>query len=248
MDFSFLFYTLRRLLEAVPVTVALFLTSLSLGLLLAFIIAGMRVSRSSLLNMPARCYIWIFRGTPLIIQMYLIYYGLGQSVLIRDSWAWLVLHSPYGCAVVSLALCTAGYSAEIIRGGFLSVPRGQLEAGLACGMPRLTLLRRIIAPITLRQILPAWSTEAILMLKSTALASLITVWDITGVAQKIIQESYRVMEVFACAAMIYLCMTWLIVKLLGWLEYKLSGHLRERPAQVNNNAGSISNNPHGNSA
>lgn len=229
IDFPFLLDTLLKLLAALPTTLTLFASSLSLGLLLSLGIVSLRVSRSPLLSTPARCYIWIFRGTPLIIQMYLIYYGLGQFSLIRHSVAWSVLRSPYGCAVVSLALCTAGYTAEIIRGGLLSVPHGQIEAGLACGMSRWALVRRIIAPITLRQMLPAYSTEAVLMLKATALASLITVWDVTGVAQQIIQRTYRVVEVFICAALIYLVINYLIVRAIGWLEHRLTPHLRERP-------------------
>jgi octopine/nopaline transport system permease protein len=161
--------------------------------------------------------------------MFLIYYGLGQFPAIRESFLWVVLRSPYGCAVVSLALCTAGYTAEIIRGGLLSVPHGQIEAGLAVGMSRWALLRRIIAPVTLRQALPAYSTEAVLLVKSTALASLVTVWDVTGVAQQIIQRTYRTMEVFACAAVIYLLLNFLIVRAIGWLEHRLTPHLRERP-------------------
>lgn len=232
IDFQFLFDTLLKLLAALPTTLTLFCTSLSLGLLLALGIVSLRASRSPLLSLPARVYIWVFRGTPLLIQMYLIYYGLGQFPAIRESFAWPVLRSPYGCAVVSLALCTAGYTAEIIRGGLLSVPHGQVEAGLACGMSRWLLLRRVIAPITLRQMLPAYSTEAVLMLKATALASLITVWDVTGVAQQIIQRSYRVVEVFACAALIYLVINYFIVRAIGWLEHRLTPHLRERPADA----------------
>jgi len=94
------------------------------------------------------------------------------------------------------------------------------------------LLRRIIAPVTLRQALPAYSTEAILLVKSTALASLVTVWDVTGVAQQIIQRTYRTMEVFICAALIYLVLNFLVVRAVAWLEYRLSPHLRERPVDA----------------
>jgi octopine/nopaline transport system permease protein len=229
IDFAFLADTLLKLLGALPITLTLFFSSLALGLALSLGIVAMRVSRWPFLSYPARCYIMLFRGTPLLIQMFLIYYGLGQFPAIRESFLWVVLRSPYGCAVVSLALCTAGYTAEIIRGGLLSVPHGQIEAGLAVGMSRWALLRRIIAPVTLRQALPAYSTEAVLLVKSTALASLVTVWDVTGVAQQIIQRTYRTMEVFACAAVIYLLLNFLIVRAIGWLEHRLTPHLRERP-------------------
>lgn len=222
IDFNFLATTFLKLSAAIPTTLGLFFASLALGLCLSLIVVALRVSRYPWLSYPARGYIALFRGTPLLVQMFLIYYGLGQFPAVRESVAWVVLRSPYACAVLSLALCTAGYTAEIIRGGVLSVPQGQVEAGLASGFSRWQLLRRIIGPITLRQALPAYSTEAVLLMKSTALASLVTVWDVTGVAQQIIQRSYRTLEVFACAALIYLVLNFLVVRAVSWLEHRLA--------------------------
>jgi octopine/nopaline transport system permease protein len=227
-DFDFLADTLAKLLAALPTTIGLFFASLAAGGLLSLVIVAMRVSPHWLPNRIARGYILVFRGSPLLIQMFLVYYGVGQFQAVRDSFLWPVLRAPYSCAIVSLALCTAGYTAEIIRGGLQSVPYGQVEAALACGMSRFTVLRRIIAPITLRHALPAYSTEAVLLVKSTALASLVTVWEVTGVAQQIIQRTYRTMEVFICAAAIYLVLNFLIVRALGLIEHKLTPHLRER--------------------
>jgi octopine/nopaline transport system permease protein len=136
------------------------------------------------------------------------------------------------CAVLSLALCTAGYTAEIIRGGLMAVPVGQIEAGYSIGLSGFGLLRRVIGPIALRQCLPAYSTEAVLLVKSTALASLVTVWEVTGVAQQIIQQTYRTTEVFICAALIYLFLNFIIVRALGMLETRLSRHLRAAPRQT----------------
>jgi octopine/nopaline transport system permease protein len=232
IDFEFLGDTLSKLLAAVPTTLGLFFASLLAGGLLSLVVVAMRVSRHWLPNRFARGYILVFRGSPLMIQMFLVYYGLGQFQAIRDSFAWPILRAPYACAIVSLALCTAGYTAEIIRGGLQSVPHGQIEAALACGMSRWTVLRRIIAPITLRHALPAYSTEAVLLIKSTALASLVTVWEVTGVAQQIIQRTYRTMEVFICAALIYLVLNFIVVRALGMLEKKLSPHLRDRNGAV----------------
>lgn len=229
IDFAFLSDTMLKLLSALPTTLMLFFCSLVLGLFLSIIVVSFRVSRHRLLNFLARSYIMLFRGTPLLVQMFLIYYGLGQLSFIRHSIAWIVLREPFGCAVISLALCTAGYTAEIIRGGLQNVPSGQIEAGLAIGMSRWTLLRRIIAPITLRLALPAYSTEAILLVKSTALASLVTVWDVTGVAQQIIQRSYRTLEVFMCAAIIYLAINFILVRVIHWLENRLSPHKQPHP-------------------
>ena len=230
IDLDFLLDTLGKLLAAVPTTLSLFFLSLLAGGLLSLLIVAMRVSPYPVLSWFARGYVLVFRGSPLLIQLFLIYYGLGQFEFVRESPLWWVLRSPYLCAVLTLALCTAGYTAEILRGGLIAVPHGQIEAGLACGMSRWTLLRRVIAPVALRQCLPAYSTEAVLLVKSTALASLVTVWDVTGVAQQIIQRTYRTMEVFICAAAIYLLLNFLLVRAVALLEHRLSPHLRQRPA------------------
>jgi octopine/nopaline transport system permease protein len=229
LDFYFLADTLSQLLVAVPVTLSLFFASLMLGGVLSLAIVTMRVSPHWLPNRFARAYMLVFRGSPLLIQMFLVYYGLGQFPAIRDSFAWPVLREPYMCAVLSLALCTAGYTAEIMRGGLMAVPPGQIEAGYACGMSRFALLRRVIGPLALRHCLPAYSTEAVLLVKSTALASLVTVWEVTGVAQQIIQRTYRTTEVFICAALIYLLLNFVLVRLLGLMETRLSRHLRAAP-------------------
>jgi octopine/nopaline transport system permease protein len=151
IDFDFLLDTLRQLFAAVPTTLGLFFSSLVLGGLLSLVIVTMRVSPHWLPNRFARAYILVFRGSPLLIQMFLVYYGLGQFGVIRESFLWPVLREPYMCAVLSLALCTAGYTAEIIRGGLMAVPVGQIEAGYAIGLSGFALLRRVIGPIALRQ-------------------------------------------------------------------------------------------------
>lgn len=232
MDFDFLLDTVKQLLEALPTTLGLFALSILLGGVLALGLTWMRFARFKPLQLFARAYVFVFRGSPLLIQLFLIYYGVGQFEAVRDSVLWPVLAEPFYCAVIGLALCTAGYTAEIFRGGVLAVPVQQLEAGRAIGMSGFTLFRRIIAPIALRQALPSYSTEIVLMVKSTALASLVTVWEITGVAQRIISQSYKTMEVFLCAAAIYLLLNFIIVRVIGLLEYKLSPHLRPMPSTV----------------
>ncbi|WP_368988743.1 ABC transporter permease [Klebsiella quasipneumoniae] len=233
IDFAFLGETLLKLGAALPVTLGLFICSFLLGGVLALGVLALRMSRWPLASGFAKGYILIFRGSPLLIQLFLIYYGLGQFGVIRHSFLWPLLREPFICAVLALALCTAAYTAEILRGGLLAIPPGQIEAGQACGMSRwLLLLRRIIAPVMLRYALPAYSTEAILLVKSTALASLVTVWDVTGVAQQIIQRTYRTMEVFLCAAAIYLLLNFIIVQLYALLERRLTPHTRQNPATV----------------
>jgi octopine/nopaline transport system permease protein len=177
----------------------------------------------------AKGYIFVFRGSPLLIQMFLVFYGLAQFSFIRYSFLWPFLREPVVCAILSLALCTAGYTAEIFRGGIRAVSPKEIEAARSIGMSRLLLVRRIIAPIAFRHALPAYSTEIVLMMKSTALASLVTVWEVTGVAQRLISHTYRTMEVFLCAAIIYLVLNFIILQGMALLEYSLSRHRRAIP-------------------
>jgi octopine/nopaline transport system permease protein len=229
MDFAFIIDAGGQMLAALPMTLALFICSVALGAVFALGLTTMRVSSNIALSGFARAYVFVFRGSPLLIQTFLIYYGLSQFRFIRHSFAWIFLRDPFFCAVLALALCTAAYQAEIMRGGLQAVPGKEIEAARSTGMSGFLLLRRIIAPIALRQALPAYSTEIVLMVKSTSLASLITVWEVTGVAQRLIHETYRTFEVFLVAATIYLVVNFIIVRILALFEYSLSPHLRARP-------------------
>jgi octopine/nopaline transport system permease protein len=229
MDFTFLSSTMITLLQAVPMTLLLFSLSIVTGGILALVIVALRVSGNPVLSGFAKGYIFVFRGSPLLIQMFLIFYGLAQFSFIRYSFLWPFLREPVVCAILSLALCTAGYTAEIFRGGIRAVSPKEVEAARSIGMSRLLLVRRIIAPIAFRHALPAYSTEIVLMMKSTALASLVTVWEVTGVAQRLISHTYRTMEVFLCAAIIYLVLNFIILQGMALLEYSLSRHRRAIP-------------------
>ncbi len=228
MDVAFLTNTFEALLAAVPMTLALFICSVVVGGILALILVTMRLSGNRVLAGFSRAYVFVFRGSPLLIQMFLVFYGLGQFHVIRYSFLWTFLKEPFYCAVLSLALCTAGYSAEIFRGAVRSVSSQEVEAARSIGMSGFLLVRRILAPIALRHALPAYSTEIVLMMKSTSLASLVTVWEVTGVAQRIISQTYRTMEVFLCAAVIYLVLNFIVLQALGLLERRLSRHQRAR--------------------
>jgi len=232
MDFPFLSDTMGQLLAVTPITLELWFFAILLGGVLACFVVWARVSGVWPLERFAAGYIFVFRGSPLLIQMFLVYYGISQFTEVRHSIVWPLLRDPMNSAVLSLALCTAGYTAEIFRGGLMAVPGREIEAGRAVGMSRLTLFRRIIAPIALRQALPAYSTEIVLMMKSTALASLVTVWEVTGVAQRIISHTYRTFEVFLCAAAIYLVLNFIVIRIISYFEHRISPHLRPRPQSV----------------
>ena len=232
MDFELMSESLPKLIAGVPITLSLVAGSLVLGFVFAVVLAQMRLSSNPVLSKLAYAYVYVFRSTPLLVQIFLIYYGSGQF---RDSLEsvglWFFLREPYFCAILALTMNTAAYTSEIIRGGIQSVPWGQLEAGRAVGMSGVTLFRRIVFPVAIRQALPAYGNEIILMVKSTSLASTITILEVTGIAKKIIATTYATIEVFIIAGAIYLCINFIVTRGIQWLEVKLSPHLyRERLA------------------
>ena len=232
MDFGFLAETWVALLAGLPLTLRLAFGSIGCGFVLALVLALMRLSGQPLLDWPARAFVFVFRGTPLLVQIFLIYYGLGQFRPTLQAWGlWWFFREAYWCALTALSLNTAAYSSEIIRGAVLSVPAGEIEAARACGMGRSTLARRIVAPIALRQALPAYSNEMISMVKATSLASVITLVEVTWIAQKLISQTFRAIEIFVCAGSIYLLLNIALTRAIVGLEWWLSPHLREPPRE-----------------
>ncbi|WP_095088381.1 ABC transporter permease [Mesorhizobium sophorae] len=229
MDIPFLYETLLKLLTGVPLTLQLASSSVGLGAILAVMLALARLSGLRLLIWPASFYVFIFRSTPLLVQIFLIYHGLGQFHAVRASFLWPILREPYWCALIALTLNTAAYACEIVRGALLSVPPGQIEAARACGMSPFTLYRRIVFPLALRHALPGYGNEFILMIKSTALASIITLMEVTGLAAELISESFRAIEILIVAAATYLFINFTITRLVLWAEYTLSADLRPPP-------------------
>ena len=232
MDFDLMAESFPKLISGIPVTLTLVSSSLALGFVFAVVLALMRLSSNLLLSKLAYAYVYVFRSTPLLVQIFLIYYGSGQfRESLESIGLWYFLREPYFCAIMALTMNTAAYTAEIIRGGIQSVPWGQLEAGRAVGMSSVTLFRRIVFPVAIRQALPAYGNEIILMVKSTSLASTITLLEVTGIAKKIIAATFAPMEVFIIAGAIYLAMNFIVTRGIQWIEVKLSPQLyRDRAA------------------
>ena len=222
MDFGFLYEALLTILPGVPLTLKLAVSSVALGGLIALPLALMRLSGIAPLDWFARAYVFVFRSTPLLVQIFVIYYGLGQFREVRASFLWPMLRDPYWCAVIALTLNTAAYASEIVRGGLASVAPGQIEAARAVGMSRLTLFRRIVGPQALRQALPGYGNELILMVKATSLASIITMMEITGLAAKMISETYRAIEILTVAGAVYLAINFVLTRLVKLAEARLS--------------------------
>ena len=203
----------------------LFLSGL-LGLALAIVLLLMRISGRWYLAVPTMVYIYVFRGTPILVQIFIIYYGLPQLDFVRDSIFWPILREPFGCAIVALTLNTGAYVSEILRGGVLGVDRGLKEAGAALGISARHRFIYITAPIAIRLALPAYSNDVISLMKSTALASTITLLDMMGIARTIVAETYAPYEVFISLMVIYLIITWVIQRSFGWIEKRMSRHIK----------------------
>jgi polar amino acid transport system permease protein/octopine/nopaline transport system permease protein len=221
----FLTVVMPRLLAAVPITLALTIISGVIGNLLALPVAVARTSRNPLLWIPSYCYILVMRGTPLLVQMYLIYYGLGEilpGTWVRHSWLWPYLRDGFWYAIFSLSLNTAGYTGEILRGGLNAVPHGEIEAGRAFGMTDWLIFWRVRLPRAIRICLPTMTGETILLLKATSLASTITVFDIMGEDAYIRSESFRTYSPLLGAAVIYITLVFLFTRVLYWLERYLN--------------------------
>ena len=229
MDLAFIGAIFVRLLGALPLTLAVWSLSVALGAILGAGVTWMRASGIWPLTLVARVYVFVFRSTPLLVQLFVVYYGLSSFPAVRHSIFWPFLRDAFDCAVLSLALCTSAYQSEIFRGALAQVPPGQIEAARACGMSGFRLFRRVIFPIALRQGLPAYSSEVISMTKATALVSLVALWDLLSVALKIRNDTLVTYTPLLAAGAIYFVLNFVIARLFIFIEYRLTPHLRARP-------------------
>jgi His/Glu/Gln/Arg/opine family amino acid ABC transporter permease subunit len=230
MDFELIVKSLPKLLDGAVLTVEITALSVVFGLCLAVPLAVMYLARNPAVSYPVRAYVFYFRGTPLLVQIFLIYYGSGQfRESLEAAGLWVFFREPYFCAVLSLTLNTAAYTAYILRGAIQNVPFGEVEAARASGMSRTLLYRRIILPKALQLALPAYSNEVVFMFQATSLISIITLLDLTGVARIIVARSFAVYEIYITAGILYLIVTYGILFAFRKVEHRLSQHLRARP-------------------
>ena len=152
----------------------------------------------------------------------IIYFGLGQIEYLRSTVLWVILKEPYWCAIIAFALNTGAYTSEILRSAFQTIKPGLIEAGKSLGISNKIIFYKIQIPIAIRQSLPAYGNEIILMMKGTSLASTVTLMDLTGVAKYIISTTFKPVEVFIVAGGIYLFMTFIIHNVIKYLEKKYS--------------------------
>ena len=226
---------LDALVESLPMfgdglvtTSKLLAASLACGLALAIPLGVARASAHRWLCWPVWAYTYVMRGTPMLVQLFIIYYGLAQFEIVRESVAWPWLSSAWFCAALTFTLNTAAYTAEIVAGCIKSTPRGEIEAARSLGMSGRSVLLRIVLPSALRRALPAYSNEVVMMLHGTSLASIVTLMDITGAAREMYARFYLPFEAFIAAGLIYLVLTFFLVFLFRRAETMWLAHLQPR--------------------
>jgi len=222
MDFELMINSFPKLLSATVITLKLLSASLFFGLFIGLLFAILRMNKNPIINKFAYGYSYVFRGTPLLVQIFIIYFGLGQIEYLRSTMLWVILKEPYWCAIIAFALNTGAYTSEILRSAFQTIKPGFIEAGKSLGISNKIIFYKIQIPIAIRQSLPAYGNEIILMLKGTSLASTVTLMDLTGVAKYIISTTFKPIEVFIVAGSIYLFMTFLVHSTIKYLERKFS--------------------------
>ncbi len=222
MDLELMVNSFPKLLSAAVITLKLLSVSLITGLFIGLFFAILRLNKNIFINKFAYGYSYVFRGTPLLVQIFIIYFGLGQIEYLRSTVLWVILKEPYWCAIIAFALNTGAYTSEILRSAFQTIKPGIVEAGKSLGISNKVIFYKIQIPIAIRQSLPAYGNEIILMMKGTSLASTVTLMDLTGVAKYIISTTFKPIEVFIVAGGIYLFMTFIIHNVIKFLEKKYS--------------------------
>ena len=221
MRFELMYESFFKIVEGIPLTLQVVSISTILGIFLAVAVALMRISGNRLMSLPAYYFVYLIRGTPLLLQLYFVYYGLSQFEAIRESILWPILKEPYWCGIITLTISTGAYSSEIIRGGILSVSKNYIEASGALGLSQIKTFMLITLPITVRQALPAYGNELILMVKASSLISIVTLMEITGIARTIISKTYAPVEIFLVAGSIYLVINFIIAMFVNLAERRL---------------------------
>lgn len=227
-DYTVVWASLPMYLAGLLETLKLLAIALAFGLLVALPLALMRVSPKRWVNLPAWCYTYVIRGTPMLVQLFLIYYGLAQFEAVRQSVFWPWLSSATFCACLAFAINTSAYTAEIIAGSLRATPPGEVEAARAMGMSPATMYRRILLPSALRRALPQYSNEVIMMLQTTSLASIVTLMDLTGAARAVNAQYYLPFEAYVTAGAFYLALTLLLVRLFRLAERRWLAYLSPR--------------------
>lgn len=228
MDAAAFWAMLPTLFHGLLVTLALTACTIMIGMVVALPVALARNASHRVPHAVGTLFIFFFRGPPLLVQLYLVYYGLPQFDWLRQSIAWEVLKDPFACAIIALSLNSAGYVAEILAGALRNVPRGEVEAAVVAGFSRFDAFRLVTLPHMARIALRAYGNEIIFIIKGTSVASLVTVIDLMGAAQKVYFRTYDPFTPLLTAGAIYFALVFLVTRVIAWLEKRLSPEYRIR--------------------
>lgn len=209
-----------QLLEGLQTSLELTAVALLVGCILSLLMTVSLITQTPIIHWLSRGLITVFTGTPLLVQIFLIYYGPGQFEAIKESIAWNWLSQPWFCAMIALALNTAAYSTQLFKGAFDAIPSGQWQACRALGMSTKTTLG-VLLPYAIRRAIPAYSNEVILVFKGTSLASTITIMDLMGYAQRINAQTYDTLTVFGIAGAFYLIVNGALSLIFRQIEKKV---------------------------
>jgi arginine/ornithine transport system permease protein len=222
MDFSIIINEYQFYLEGLWTTTWLVTLSLLIGLCIAIPVGILRGSDNKLIKFPIWAFMYFFRGSPLLVQLFIIYYGAAQFEWLRESWMWEFFQEAWFCALLAFTLNTGAYTAEIVRGVISTMPKGELEAAKAYGMNKWQTLRRITLPNSMRRGLPAYSNEVIFMIHGSAIAGIVTIVDITGAARVVNARYYAPFEAYLAAAGLYMCLTFSVIFVFKQWEKRYS--------------------------
>ena len=216
--------------DGLQITLLLLAMSLATGIVLSVPLAMARTSRHQLLNKPVWLFTYVVRGTPLLVQLFMVYYGLAQFDLVRESSLWPYLRSPWVCAWITFSLNTTAYTTEIFAGAIRATPRGEIEAARAYGLSNWQIFWRVLWPGAWRRALPQYGNEVVMMMHATALASTITLVELLRVARDVYTNYLVITESFGTVAVFYFTLTFILVGGFKLLEGHYLKHLRRTPA------------------
>lgn len=221
LDWVLMWTSLPQVLRGLRLTLELTSLVLAFGLAAAFVVASMARSRRRAVRVAAETYILFFRGTPALVQIFLLYFGAGQFPALRETWLWPLLRDPYWCVVLALGLNSGAYVGRMLAGALANLPRGPVEAASSLGMRRGQIMLTVELPLVVRAVLPAYGNEAILTLKATSLASTVTLLELTGQARNLVSSTYAPYQIFVTVGAVYLALALLFERFFRWAERRL---------------------------
>jgi arginine/ornithine transport system permease protein len=229
LQFDIIWIELPNYFTGLWTTLKLVSVSLLLGILFALPLSILRVSKAKLLWMPVWFFTYLIRGTPMLVQLYLVYYGLSQFEFVKSSFLWHnFLEDAFVCACIAMGFNSCAYTTEIISGAIRNTSVGEIEAAKSVGMDKFTMFRRILLPSALRRSIPGYGNEVVFVLQGSSVAGLVTLFDITAAGQKLTSDHYLPFEGYITAGVFYMVLVFLVVAVFKYFEHRWLAFMRPR--------------------